>query len=223
MILTDSQKKVLDLFKKSDLVDKFYWTGGTLLSYLYLQHRLSFDIDFFSDKSFSFDELVPFMNQVQHLFHSKTKETKIYDRWEIIIETIPVTRLEFVYYNHQKKRLKPLKRNSGILIDSLDDIAANKVIAYFDRNEPKDLYDLYFLMTKKDYTVNNLLQLTKKKFGFSFSEFMFWSESTKSFKKMDSLEPYLLIKDDMTKKKQINKIQDYFLCQGKSYLENQLT
>lgn len=223
MILTDSQKKVLDLFRKSDLVDKFYWTGGTLLAYFYLQHRLSFDIDLFTDKSFSFDEIAPFINILQNEFKTSTQEIKIYDRWEIIINSFPITRLEFVFYNHQNKRIHPLIRNNGLLIDSLDDIAANKVIAYFDRNEPKDLVDLYYLMTKKSYKVNKLLKLSQKKFGFSFSEFMFWSESTKSFKKMDSLEPYLLIKDNSAKKKLLNKIQNYFLSQGSSFLDNQLS
>jgi len=78
-------------------------------------------------------------------------------------------------------------------------------------------------MNQKKYTVNKLLQLTRKKFGLAFSEFMFWSEGTKVFEKMDSLHPYLLSKNLKSKNLLLNKIKDYFLEQGKSYLENKLT
>ena len=48
MEISSIQKKVLGLFKETPLKEKFYWTGGTLLSYLYLHHRQSNDLDFFS-------------------------------------------------------------------------------------------------------------------------------------------------------------------------------
>jgi len=46
------QRQVLDLFARSALREKFYWTGGTLLSAVYLHHRRSEDLDFFSDSPF---------------------------------------------------------------------------------------------------------------------------------------------------------------------------
>lgn len=57
MNLTPLQKKAIDLLAKSPLREKFYWTGGTLLSYHYLGHRKSLDVDFFSDEPFGFDEI----------------------------------------------------------------------------------------------------------------------------------------------------------------------
>ena len=63
MELFPIQKKVLDLFKKSNLNGKFYWTGGTMLSFVYLKHRLSVDLDFFSEVPFNYDDVVGFINE----------------------------------------------------------------------------------------------------------------------------------------------------------------
>lgn len=53
MNLTSKQQMIFDEVKKSDfLKENFYFTGGTALSAVYLHHRLSEDLDFFSEKKF---------------------------------------------------------------------------------------------------------------------------------------------------------------------------
>ncbi len=95
MILTSTHETILTLLAHSDLKDRFYWTGGTLLSHYYLHHRKSFDLDFFTEKPFEHDELLPFVAQVKSALHiDHYEETKVYDRWEYVIPTTdPVTRL----------------------------------------------------------------------------------------------------------------------------------
>ena len=52
-ILTKGQELILGEFKKDDwLSSLFYFTGGTALSEFYLQHRLSDDLDFFTQEAF---------------------------------------------------------------------------------------------------------------------------------------------------------------------------
>jgi len=47
-ILNNRQSLILEEFQKSDfLTSKFYFTGGTALSEVYLKHRESVDLDFF--------------------------------------------------------------------------------------------------------------------------------------------------------------------------------
>jgi len=221
MELTSTHKLILNLIIKSSLDKKFYWTGGTLLSHYYLHHRLSYDLDFFTDTNFSYDTLLPFISILKEMTGIKHLEpTKIYDRWEFIIHKPESLRFEFVFYNHEKKRLSPLLAYQGILIDSLADISANKIIALFDRNEPKDLFDVYTLLVQKKYTVPQLLDLAEKKFGVKFSEFSFWSECTKSFPLLDSLKPYLFPKEK-NKKDLLGNIKEFFLSQGKDYLEKE--
>ena len=192
MTLTETQQKVLDLLAKSPLAKKFYWTGGTLLSTHYLHHRLSVDLDFFSEEPFNFDEINDFVQQVSsEIGFTNINSKKIFDRWEFILENHEPLRIEFVHYNHDKKTLKKRDLFNGILIDSLEDIASNKTAAYFDRNEPKDLFDIYFIITLKDFSPEMLLSLTKEKFGLTFSESLFWSESFKFFPLLHSLRPFI--------------------------------
>lgn len=224
MKLTSIQVAILDTLKKSDLAGKFYWTGGTLLAHYYLHHRLSFDLDFFTQTPFKYDELMPFIKAVKQVSGvEKVEETKIYDRWEFVIPgPKSPCRFEFVYYNSEKKRLAPLVDYKGVLIDSLPDLAANKVMAYFDRNQPKDLFDVFTLLIQKRFSVQALLDLVEKKFGSRFPEFLFWSESIKALRQLPLLMPYLLEKED--KKPQVlSSIQDFFLEGGRSFLSKHIT
>ncbi len=54
-ILTPDQKRLLEYISKDPkITDKFYLTGGTALAEFYLQHRLSEDLDFFSETEFAY-------------------------------------------------------------------------------------------------------------------------------------------------------------------------
>ena len=50
-ILTPRQLEFLELvYKDGQITSRFYLTDGTALSEFYLQHRLSYDIDLFTEK-----------------------------------------------------------------------------------------------------------------------------------------------------------------------------
>jgi len=218
--LNKNQKILIKLLSSSPLVKKFYLTGGTALSAFYLHHRLSVDLDFFSDKPFDYDELTVFLDAIKEEFNLKDiSAVKIFDRWQFTVGAKEPVKLEFVYFNHEKKRLRPLERQMNIFVDSLDDIAANKTLAFFDRNEPKDLFDLYYLINKRGFSVSRLLRLVNDKFGIKFSEFSFWSESTKSLKLLNSLRPLIIDKNPETL---IEKIGKFFLEEGRKSLTKSL-
>lgn len=224
MKLTADHEIILTTLAESDLKDRFYWTGGTLLAHYYLHHRKSFDLDFFSDHAFTREELTPFLVAVKKALSVDTLvERKIYDRWEfVLLDRDPTLRFEFVHYNHEKVRLAPLTPYRGLMIDSLADLATNKVIAYLDRNQPKDLLDIYVLLKKRKFTVPKLLALLNRKFGVKISEFTFWTESTKQLKNLDSLLPYLLLSDPVKQSEFLKEIKYFFLDQGKDFLASML-
>lgn len=50
-ILTPHQKQIVDQIEESQFIaSNFYFTGGTVLSEVFLKHRFSEDLDFFSEK-----------------------------------------------------------------------------------------------------------------------------------------------------------------------------
>lgn len=221
MELTTSQKTALNLFAKSPLKELFYWTGGTLLSYHYLHHRRSEDLDFFTDHPFSFSQISEFIYDLkQHASFSDVEYNKIFDRHEFILNGQEPLRIEFVHYNHKKTTLEKRKVLDGLYIDSLKDIAANKTMAYVDRNEPKDLFDIYFLIQKASFTPRKLLQLASQKFDITIPESSFWSQAFVLFPLLSSLQP--LLPDGKQTKNTFKEIEDYFKKGSQIYLDKTL-
>lgn len=65
-ILTLEQKRFLDLVSaEAYFCQNYYFTGGTPLSAFYLRHRLSEDIDLFSEQEIDLDAVRPFLGKVQ--------------------------------------------------------------------------------------------------------------------------------------------------------------
>ncbi|MBI1869464.1 nucleotidyl transferase AbiEii/AbiGii toxin family protein [Candidatus Gottesmanbacteria bacterium] len=222
MELNQAQKIAISLLSKSPLKKTFYWTGGTLLAYHYLHHRKSLDLDFFSEQSFSFEDIHALAKTIKEkMGYPDMIYQKIFDRWEFIFKNGNTLRVEFVHYNHEKKTLKARSTLLGIKIDSLEDIAANKTLAYFDRNEPKDLFDIYFLLTKVGFSETRLLELVNKKFGIKFAESLFWSEAYKSLPLLASIQP-LMFGHAQEQTQLIKTIEDYFKEHSNQYLAKYL-
>ncbi len=185
------QKIVLKEFAESSLKDKFYWTGGTAMAFFYLHHRLSYDLDFFSDKAFSYEEILKFIQRFSKKIDLKNiEQKKIFDRWEFIIKNKESVKIEFARYEF--KNLKPRKMWQGIFVDSLEDMAANKTMAMIDRHEPKDVFDIYFLLKRNFFKPQTLLNLVEKKFGVKFPITLFWSEAIVKARQLTELKPLLI-------------------------------
>lgn len=213
--LAPLQDKTLKAFAKSPLAKSFYWTGGTALSVFYFHHRQSKDLDFFSDQPFGYRNIIGFIQEVKkQLKLAKIEEKRIFDRWEFFLIDKEKLRLEFVYFNYPN--LKPRKKWQGLVIDSLEDIAANKVMALFDRSDSKDLVDVYFILKK--FKPKKLLKLVEKKFGITFGEGSLWSECQKGLKDLDEITPLLIAQTKDKKRKIIQEIKNYFEKQGAQYL-----
>jgi predicted nucleotidyltransferase component of viral defense system len=214
------QKKALECFKRSALSGRFYWTGGTALSVVYLHHRISNDIDLFTTDEFSRTELNDFLESLKsECGLGKIEERKIHDRHEFFIHNGDELRLEFVRYNFSS--LKERQEWQGIAVDSLDDIAANKVAALVDRNEPKDAFDVYILLEKGGYDISTLLSLVERKFGVIYEESMVWGEALRSARGLDGITP-LMINDEMNPEEQVKNVKSYFEEQSHSFLDSHL-
>lgn len=220
MELNKLQKLVLKEFAKLNLAQDFYWTGGTALAFFWLKHRESLDIDFFSNKPVNYAKITNFIRRLS----KKTKlkkivERKIFDRWEFYLTNSDKLRLEFVHYDF--KPLKKRKLWQGIQIDSIEDMAANKTMALIERHEPKDAFDIYYLINKQKFTPEKLLSLAKKKFGLDISVSTFWSEAVWASKELTKIK-VLLFGNAKNNTKQIQKIQRFFADSSNNFLSKQL-
>lgn len=164
-VLTHNQQVFIEELKKNPyLVKNFYLTGGTALAEFYLRHRISEDLDFFTQKDFNPGDIDLFINKLQKkLKATDVYRQKIYDRYVYNFQfKKEILKAEFVKYEFQN--LKPLKNFNGLLVNDIFDIAVGKFYALFDRNELKDFVDLYFLLKK--YKLERLITGVKQKYGF---------------------------------------------------------
>jgi predicted nucleotidyltransferase component of viral defense system len=213
-VLNKIQKIVLDIFSKSNLSKKFYFTGGTALAFFYLNHRRSDDLDFFTEENFGLKDIEDFINELKRKLSLRSINVKkLNGRYEIIIQNKGFCRIDFNKYEY--KALKKKNKFKNILIDSLEDIAANKTLSLFDRDEPKDVFDIYFLIKKAGLSSKKLLKLTENKFGLKFSEDNFWEECLKKSKNIIRLKPYLLSRNQ----KILLKVKEFFEKESSRYLE----
>ena len=220
MALNSTQIIILTELAKSPLRERFYWTGGTLLAEKYLQHRHSHDVDLFSDQPFRYEEVFPLVQAVKNAGElTKIEEKKVFDRWEFFIHNHREVRCEFVHYDF--KPLKPRKKWRGVLVDSLDDLSANKTRAALDRREPKDVVDIYFLMTKKKMSLAKLLRLANKKFGVQTNPSALLGQLVSNCRLLMNMRPLLLgagqKQDDL-----VEKIQKYFKRLSADFVRRQL-
>lgn len=160
---TNIQKQFLDQVQKDPyLVKTFYLTGGTALSACYINHRLSEDIDLFSEASFDEAAVIAAMARIVTTLHVRSKLAKILGRlrYDLTFPTHQLLKVDFVFYDFA--HIEPKSYIGALSVDSIEDISVNKLLSISQRSASKDFVDLYFLLKK--YTVWDLQHGVEHKF-----------------------------------------------------------
>lgn len=174
-VLTSDQKRILDQINKSQFIkSNFYFTGGTVLSEFYLKHRFSEDLDFFSDKKFDFDLVLQEVNfwskKLNFTFTRQSKE--VVDIYILNFKDKNTLKLDFGYYPY--RRVEKGIRYQEIIVDSLLDIAINKLASVNQRSSVKDFVDLYYLLDR--FTIWDLMEGVKIKFRMELDPWILGSD-----------------------------------------------
>lgn len=164
-ILSKNQRKLLEIIgREKKLCSFFYLTGGTALAEYYLRHRLSEDLDFFSEEEFDPQMVFVFWKKVQK--ESGVKKIDFQQSFNrnlfflrIGKETI---KTEFTYFPFP--RIENKKKIGSLAIDSLLDIAINKLFTIYQNPRARDFIDLYFILQKEKWTIADLIKKAKIKF-----------------------------------------------------------
>ncbi len=163
-ILTQDQKLLLERFGASPLAQNFYLTGGTALSAFFLHHRLSDDLDFFSDTPVGIEEVLAFIRS--HSGTSDVQYERKYDRKLFILRFPSARVLKVEFTTDPFPRLEKGPITEKIQIDSLRDILTNKLVALTDRRDAKDYLDLYCAFKQTpDLDIDSLIAQAESKFG----------------------------------------------------------
>lgn len=164
-ILTDRQIALLEeIGRQSFLVKNFYLSGGTALAGFYLFHRYSEDLDFFSEKEVDPMQINIFLKSIKKLFKIKKIDfEQSYNRNLFFLHfEDEILKTEFTYYPFP--RVKTGQKKFGVTIDSLLDIAVNKLFTIYQRCKARDYIDLYCICKKEVFSVHDLIKTAKIKF-----------------------------------------------------------
>lgn len=201
------QKRFLDEVRREQyLIGKFYLTGGAALAACYLNHRESEDIDLFTNVPFDESTVIAAMSRITARLRIKSTLAKIHERlrYDLAFSKNELLKIDFVFYDF--KHIEPVNTLDGLSVDSIGDIAVNKLLALSQRTASKDFVDLYFLL--KHYTVWDLRQSVEHKFKLDIDPLYL----SALFAKAEDLTDMPIMK----KKLSLETLKKFFLNEAKS-------
>ncbi|TSC88119.1 MAG: Uncharacterized protein G01um101416_142 [Microgenomates group bacterium Gr01-1014_16] len=166
-LLTPKQSHFLELVaKEPNIVANYYFTGGTALAEFHLQHRKSEDIDLFSEN----EEVNPviveaFLKKISpKIGVSKIKKNQMLGlvSYKLAYSDREELKVDFNYYPFL--RISKGKKYKTLDVDSLPDIAANKMHTIFMKPRSRDFIDLFFIFKSAKYDLNRVILDAKAKF-----------------------------------------------------------
>ncbi len=177
--LTAKQQVIFDEAKNSSFLKKnFYFTGGTALSAVYLHHRESEDLDFFSQQELDTLSILNLVTEwgKKHRFKIESREMEVVRIFLLEFPDKEKLKVDFGYYPYN--RLRKGELIESVEVDSLFDIAVNKLQTIHQRSEVKDFVDLYFLLKK--FTVWDLMEGVRVKFRIEIDPYTIAADYLKS-------------------------------------------
>ena len=161
--LTTLQAAFLTRFFATNTGQLFFLTGGTALAAYHLHHRLSVDLDLFTLGDLALretDVLIPQLAADLGCRIGRARRTEHFRQFLLEPEAGESLQIDLVrdfgpqYGEHIKM--------GDIVVDSMENIGANKLTAILGRTEPKDFVDLYFIL-HAGYDFDDLLAKAQEK------------------------------------------------------------
>ncbi len=210
-ILTPKQSLFLELIQKEPQITKhFYLTGGTALSEFYLQHRISYDIDLFTEKKEVDQRLTDaFLKKLSPaLSVKKIKRSQFLGLFSyvLVFEDEQELKVDLNYYPFP--RIQKGTRYKNLEVDSVYDIAVNKLQTIFTKPRSRDYLDLYFIMRKYKYLLAKLILDAKTKFDWDIDKITLASQ----FIKVKDIDESSMLLIPFNKK----DLEEFFLKLAKS-------
>ena len=190
-ILTPQQESFLNLVgEEKSIRDNFYFTGGTPLAAFYLKHRLSEDIDLFSEEEVDILQARNFIGKAQKKLRINKVDYRQYyglHTFQLYFSETDILKVDFNYYPFPRIEKGLVYKN--VSVDSALDIAVNKVHTIALKPRARDFIDIYFLIKDKNYDFKDLLAKAKIKFDWhidaiQLGSMLLQSKNVKDFPRM---------------------------------------
>lgn len=163
------------------IAKNFILSGGTALAGFYLFHRDSEDLDFFSTEEIDLPLITAWLKTLKKTLRFKTIDIQTSFNRNLIFLTFPreILKCEFTYFP-----FTPLEKGivqNGLHIESLLDIAVNKVFTIAQKPRARDFIDLYCILKKeKAWSLDALLKKSRLKFDWHVDHLQFGTQLLKA-------------------------------------------
>lgn len=208
---------ILDQLVDSDILNNhnFYLAGGTALA-MQLGHRLSVDLDFFTEEDFALQSLIISLNECmgEITIRNMSKGT--------INAIINGEKVSFLTYPY--KNLFPLLSFRECPIADYRDIAASKLVTISQRGLMRDFYDLDTII-QKGLPFAEIIALMQKKYPTINTIIPHIIRSIGYFEDANNEPPPLISRDEdfsLLTELEWSKIKARFLVIQKNYLSQEL-
>ncbi len=161
--LTPLQASVLERFFATETGQHFFLTGGTALAAFHLHHRISVDLDLFTLDDLALREtdiLIPSLAVAVGCRLGTVRRTEHFR--EVFLEPESGDPLKIDLVRDFGPQYGEHLTVGQVIVDSIENIGANKLTAILGRTEPKDFVDLYFIL-KAGYDFDDLLAKAQTK------------------------------------------------------------
>lgn len=166
---------LLDLLSEimnDSLFEPFRLVGGTNLA-LKFKHRMSVDIDLFTDAEYGSLNFKKFENWFRHRYpyvdisdtSSKIGMGRMY---YIGNDKNDAVKVDLIY--ESEPFIFPEEINEGIRMADIKEIGVMKLDAIFYGGRKKDFWDLHYLLVDAELSLSELISLHKKRFPYQHEE-----------------------------------------------------
>jgi len=212
-ILSKKQIRFLKLLSSNKTItDKFYLTGGTALCEHYIPYRYSEDLDFFSEQEFCIQDIITILKSMKKdLKYLKLDINTSFNRNIFFLKfKKEFLKVEFTYFPFPQIEIP--KRKNNIKIDSLLDIAVNKLFTIYQKPRSRDFIDLFMINTCLKIKIAKLIKYAKIKFDWHIDPITLGTQ----FKQVNKLKDYPNLRKPIHHK----KWKDYFLKEANKLKKN---
>ena len=152
-VLSTATSRVFGRLGELPEFSSFYLAGGTAAA-LQLGHRLSLDLDLFTERPWSWERIAPALSSVGDVIVDRQEEGAF-------VGSVAGVRVSLFHYPYVMLA-EPVATRFGVPLASLTDIGCMKLVAIAQRGSRKDFIDLYFL-GREGLTVRDIVRALSRK------------------------------------------------------------
>lgn len=153
------QDKVLETIYSNETT--LYLTRGTCLNRFYYNCRFSDDLDLFTNENAIFRD--DFRIVLENLKSSALPYTIMVDTRDFVRLNIDEILQVDLVNDRVYRSGKSILSSSGIVLDNVENIYANKISAIIGRDDPKDMFDLYTIFERGNLNWDAVVTAASKK------------------------------------------------------------